>query len=168
MTTPRMAIATTGIVAVFSIILLAMATIPSTSSTSSINAISGDVVLTNFQEVIVKQYDITPYDYNMDGFLEFNDFNNIMDGRVACLKGKICDINQDGYLDKADEKIFDSVVRSLYDYDRNGRLDKEDLKQLLLVMNDKAEQKDYYVYDLNHDGKIDKTDVSLLTGIIYG
>lgn len=168
MTTPREAIAVTGIIAIFSIILMSIATIPSSSS------ITGDVIaehqetknFKSFDEII--PYQIDDFDYNMDGLLEYDDFNDLIEGKLACVKGKHCDLDEDGYLDKRDQVIFDSIVRKIYDYNNDFKLNQKDIEIFMKVMNEEVSAQDYYVYDLNYDGELNNIDLDLLTRIIYG
>jgi len=112
------------------------------------------------------QFDIRPFDLNGDGKLDYYDYQDVLAGKVDCVK-KQCDLDGDGLIDAQDARAFNLLVRRLYDYNNNGRLDRDDPKFLKEVLLGNAQCDANHVCDLDGDGFVGKADITLYTSLLY-
>lgn len=113
------------------------------------------------------QFDGTPFDYDGNGLLDFYDYIAVLDGRADC-QAMDCDLNDDGYVDAADQGLFNLLVRELYDYDNDRVLTRVDAQRLALIMAGDASCDENMICDLDGDGRLCSDDLTLYTSLVYG
>jgi hypothetical protein len=157
-----------AVVAIICVVLMAFNLAPGEAATSaSSQGMTGKAFDYATARVPVgTQFDIRPFDFNGDGRLDYYDYQDVLAGKVDCTK-KQCDLNGDGLIDAVDAKAFNLLVRRLYDYNNDGKLDRNDVQFLKEIILGNAKCDANHVCDLDGDGFVDAGDITLYTSLIY-
>lgn len=114
---------------------------------------------------IKQQFNIDDFDFNYDNRLDFDDYDDVLAGKITC--NKDCDLDGDGKLTRLDRDLLDSLIVSLHDYNKNGVLDRRDpvfLREIMLGNEQCTQNK---ICDLDGDGFVSKTDLTYFAALLF-
>ncbi len=133
------------------------------------DALTGQVVSAPADTIAVRDpaitIDLSRFDYNGDGLLDFYDYQDILAGRVDC-NAQDCDLNDDRLVDARDKALFDAVIVRLYDYNCDGVLTREDARLLNEYLRGAPSPHDV-LCDVDGDGLLTRADLTRYTALLY-
>lgn len=118
----------------------------------------------NVRVPVKAEFSREAFDFNHDGMLDIYDFEDVLTGRAAC---DGCDLNADGYIDGRDKELFISLLRRVYDYNNNQKLDREDPLYLREILLGNRQCDSNHICDIDGDGFVSSRDLTKFTSLIY-
>ena len=150
-----------AIVAITAVVLIVLNLTPGFSLELDTSITGNAINYRASQRPITTEFNYQEYDFNNDGIVDFYDYDDALHGECAN-----CDLNGDGVLDNKDREAFHLLVKRLYDYDNNGKLERADARILVATLLGEPFSENH-VYDLNGDGILSNEDITRYTGIIF-
>lgn len=109
------------------------------------------------------------YDINGDGLINASDIQYVTDvgvGLRSCPSGKDCDLNNDGKVSATDADMIYTAIRTVYDFNSDGKLDGADVQIVADVGVGTRTCPAGKTCDFNRDGKVSATDATMVQNAI--